>query len=527
MNLKQLTHIAFPYALVIAITLAMVGTALWSDPMQWLEQVLAIERYWVSLIIYGLLMTLATVFAPLTIAVTIPFMAKIFGPFAIFVTSWVSWMVGAMIVFYLARRFGQPLVQRLFSMDRLESIQQKMPTHLDFWVLLLLRTFVPVDVLSYAVGLFSSINVKKYFVATALGIIPGAFIFSYGPEAITGNSPVLLFSFLALSLLIITALAIFYFSDLLRPLVKIYTHDGKFHTDDVFAVAVIQMVLDQQQRRYEIIRTRDETTLDRAQERADRGEDVFVVDVGGVHDAEHNQFDHHQVGGAGKRENGIEYASFGLVWQQYGARLCGNNNETAIIVDEIFGQQIDGPDNGIELFQVHDDYGVGPITMYEIIEDYYRQSSVDDPVGQFSDFIQAVTWAKQILPRIIARAERVLAMRQRAGQIYSQSEDRRIMISDDYVGRNYFVRYEETQLVVSPRTANLNGDWSVAVIPTEPNGVRGRVTFPKTWWGLRDEELQEVSGVSGAKFCHRSGDFICVANSKRSAVEMAQKTVSE
>lgn len=37
----------------------------------------------------------------------------------------------------------------------------------------------------------------------------------------------------------------------------------------------------------------------------------MVVDIGGVYDLETNHFDHHQIGGAGKRENGIPYAAIG------------------------------------------------------------------------------------------------------------------------------------------------------------------------------------------------------------------------
>jgi len=38
---------------------------------------------------------------------------------------------------------------------------------------------IPVDILSYAVGLFTDIHAITYFWATLVGIVPFAFIFSY------------------------------------------------------------------------------------------------------------------------------------------------------------------------------------------------------------------------------------------------------------------------------------------------------------------------------------------------------------
>jgi len=42
-----------------------------------------------------------------------------------------------------------------------------------------LRVGVPVDVLSYGLGLFSKMPLKDYFFATLLGVSPFAFVFSF------------------------------------------------------------------------------------------------------------------------------------------------------------------------------------------------------------------------------------------------------------------------------------------------------------------------------------------------------------
>ena len=59
----------------------------------------------------------------------------------------------------------------------------------------------------------------------------------------------------------------------------------------------------------------------------------------------------------------------------------------------------------------------------------------------------------------------------------------------------------------------------------KPEDFPSRKPFPKEWAGLSDEELQKVSGVNDAVFCHR-GVFLCVAKSLEGAIELAKKSIS-
>ena len=118
--------------------------------------------------------------------------------------------------------------------------------------------------------------------------------------------------------------------DVPGTLVKVATHPGDFHADDVFAVAVLGLVHGP----LDVVRTRDVAVLAAADVR---------VDVGGRSDPASGDFDHHQRGGAGERENGIRYASFGLVWKAYGARLAGEGAEA---IDARLVQGVDANDTG-------------------------------------------------------------------------------------------------------------------------------------------------------------------------------------
>ena len=82
---------------------------------------------------------------------------------------------------------------------------------------------------------------------------------------------------------------------------KIVIHSGHFHSDEVFACAIIKYFFGD----IEIIRTRNEELL----ESYKRDENVFVVDVGGIYQPYRKNFDHHQ---------DLELSSAaGLVWSYY------------------------------------------------------------------------------------------------------------------------------------------------------------------------------------------------------------------
>ena len=98
----------------------------------------------------------------------------------------------------------------------------------------------------------------------------------------------------------------------LNKTIKIVTHNGSFHADDLFACAFLKLLYP----KAEIIRTRDEEVIKTGN---------IVLDVGGIYNPEKNLFDHHQRGGAGIRPNSIPYASLGLIWKHFGDKLCDGN----------------------------------------------------------------------------------------------------------------------------------------------------------------------------------------------------------
>lgn len=286
---------------------------------------------------------------------------------------------------------------------------------------------------------------------------------------------------------------------------KVVTHNGGFHTDDVFAVATLQLHFGVEN--IEVIRTRDEEVISEAD---------IVVDVGGVYDPIQKRFDHHQVG-APVRENGIPYAAFGLVWKEYGEKVSGSK-EVADIIERKLVLPVDASDNGVHIFEQKFE-GISPVTIQDMI-------SIWKPVwnenGDFdAQFSEVVALARLILKKSIAHAEAELEEARLANDVYESASDKRVLVSEVAFSPSFFVEKPEVLFVVFP---DENNNWKGVAVRAEHGSFTTRVSFPAEWGGLRDGELAEVSGIPDAVFSHRAG-FLFVAKSKEGVLAAVEKVI--
>ncbi|MCB9818665.1 MYG1 family protein [Candidatus Nomurabacteria bacterium] len=287
---------------------------------------------------------------------------------------------------------------------------------------------------------------------------------------------------------------------------KIITHSGSFHSDDIFAVATLQLHFGVEN--VEVIRTRDEEII---------ASGDIVVDVGGVYDAEKQRFDHHQ-NGAPVRDNGIPYAAFGLIWKHYGEQVAGSP-EAAADIERRFVLPIDANDVGISLYDLNDK-NIAPITLQDLMS-LWRPvwgSIADDDIG----FTEACAFARDTILRAILQTKGDIAQKQYVESIYTEAINKQVLIFDKSVSTFHLIDYPEVFVAVYPSE---EGDrWSAAMVRKSHDSFETRVKFPAEWGGLRDEELAKVSDVSDAVFCHKAG-FLFVARSKEGALEAARKAI--
>ena len=157
------------------------------------------------------------------------------------------------------------------------------------------------------------------------------------------------------------------------------THSGTFHADDVFATAFLELYLND----IKIFRTNMINS-----EEIDKN--VLVYDVGrGI-------FDHHQIG-ALKRENGITYSSFGLLFKEFGKKYLEKINIKDI--DEVFNgidkdliEGIDADDNG-QFPKIEAIYKVK--TLSNIIKLFNPSFNANE--DENTQFLKAINFAKSIL----------------------------------------------------------------------------------------------------------------------------------
>lgn len=281
------------------------------------------------------------------------------------------------------------------------------------------------------------------------------------------------------------------------------THSGNFHADDVLAVVALGILFDGN---YTLVRTRDPEVIKTGD---------YVVDVGGEYDPLRNRFDHHQEGGAGKRENGIPYSAFGLVWKHFGARIAGSA-EAAEIIDKKIAEYIDADDNGIEVSTVL--YDINTYTFPQIVKLFrpgWQDTRSDD-----EGFADVMRFAQEVLKKEIRKAQDAIAARDIAEKKYSEARDKRIVVLDEFVPVGDMLdAHTEVLFVIHP--AKEEGRWVVKAAKENEHTFAARKAFPKEWAGKRGEEFARISGVTDAYYCHHSGNLMCLANSKDGAITLA------
>ena len=156
-----------------------------------------------GVIFFIVLNIISVVIAPFSTLPLIPVASGIWGWFLTGIYSVVAWTIGAQIAFTISRKFGKKLVYKIVSVEQMEKIESKIPENNTFWSLVLLRIIVPVDILSYAIGLFSNIKPGLFFATTLIGITPFAFIFSYAGILSTKIQIIIFVEILAVILLLV------------------------------------------------------------------------------------------------------------------------------------------------------------------------------------------------------------------------------------------------------------------------------------------------------------------------------------
>ena len=277
------------------------------------------------------------------------------------------------------------------------------------------------------------------------------------------------------------------------------THGGVFHADEVMATAILSAI--------------EPVALNRTF-RVPEDTKAFVYDIGG------GAYDHHQRGGNGTRENGVPYSSAGLVWRDFGRQLVSCDEAWAFVDQELIAG-IDALDNGV---YPSVEYPIVAASFSSLISAF--NPNWDEKKSPDEAFLEAVTFAQGVLSRAIETAESKARAKSLVDEAVAASEGQIIVLPrfapwQEYVLTSDDPKAVDALYVVFPSN---RGGYNVQAIPDAVDSFGNRKPLPEAWRGLRDGDLQEVSGVADATFTHPAG-FIGGANTLAGVIAMARKAI--
>jgi uncharacterized UPF0160 family protein len=326
----------------------------------------------------------------------------------------------------------------------------------------------------------------------------------------------------------------------------IYTHNGYFHTDEIFASAVLKIATLSSSA--VVIRTRNKQTL----KQAARDPATAVIDVGGVYSPSSLQFDHHQPGckefySSKHADLGVFMSSAGMVYKEFGKfffrNIANSKQELAarwseapdelkqFIIDryyDIFVLPIDAGDNGISphvpgiriskfrIEKCRDKFS--PLLLQTLVgsKNAVNVASSD----QDRQFTKALRLVSEV---VVDTAENHLRYHLDFKKNYDKLEN--TSIGDIVVLSEFFDYF--SPLLKKEKEAGLAGVVKFIVLPRDKTKWQiHTVSQPGDKFARRadlisvDAARKKHSAPDDIEFVH-SGKFIAVTKSKESAIELA------
>lgn len=266
---------------------------------------------------------------------------------------------------------------------------------------------------------------------------------------------------------------------------KAFTHGGKFHADDVFSSALLLYI-------------NPEIVISRGN-KVPEDFDGIVFDIG------RGRYDHHQKDSR-VRENGVPYAAFGLLWEELGKEILGE--ELAEKFDEAFVQPLDNNDNTGEKNE-----------LATLIGNF--NPPWDAKGGSDEAFFQAVSVAGMILENKFERYRGNARADQRVEQVLKGHDPKeRILVLPEFIPCQKALAETEIAFVIFPSN---RGGYCIQPQKREYS-MNYKCSFPSQWLGLEGEELVKETGLSSAGFCHKGG-FLMTVGELEDAKAACQKAL--
>lgn len=280
-----------------------------------------------------------------------------------------------------------------------------------------------------------------------------------------------------------------------------------------------------------VTRSRDPETLEACD---------IIVDVTGQYDGQ-KHFDHHQ------REfketfdaaHSTKLSSAGLVYKHFGkeiiAEITKEKSDTLELVwnkvyDE-FIEGIDANDNGIS------PYGTTKASfkpalslpgMVSHLNPRWNEPSSDDILDERFKKASALVGG-HFVDRVDYFAKAWLPARSGVFSAISIRQTPEIVILDEFLPWKDHLFSIEKELQIEGRILYIvysdGKGWRIQAVPQSLDSFESRKALPEPWRGIRDEKLDELTGIPGGVFVHAAG-FIGGHKTREGAIGLAKKALS-
>lgn len=166
------------FSVIIIAALFILASYLFRNYQPSMENIISTKSV-LGMLLFVLVFIISIIFVPISAMPLIPIGVHVWGIAISTALSVIGWTSGAMIAFYLARRFGRPFVAKMIPLQKMEKVERLIPEENIFLTIFFFRAVTPFDGLSYILGLFTRIKSLTFFLATLFGLIPFCLAVSY------------------------------------------------------------------------------------------------------------------------------------------------------------------------------------------------------------------------------------------------------------------------------------------------------------------------------------------------------------
>lgn len=283
--------------------------------------------------------------------------------------------------------------------------------------------------------------------------------------------------------------------------VRLNTHNGVFHADDVFSTALLLYISCGKYDHPEYLNagyyitvacTSDEKKSDPKVVCIQRG--VNNIDAHVVYDTGLGYFDHHQDRDDAYHRDCRPMAAFGLLWREFGEFILPKRHAS---IEEEYVMPVDAQDNGIER---------NPLS--QMIKNF--NPSYDEDRTSDECFIDALDVAYKMLSRAIEREKSIEAADDVIKEKIASLENEKVLVLDKYIPYTNPAINSAVELVVFPDS---RGNYAVCTVPESSELYKRKIDLPEEW-------VTTGPYPDGMVFCHKAL-FMATFKTMQQAIDAA------